>query len=161
MFDAVHAEVNASSSKDRPAKRLRSNPNRGVKNPAATGAQKQPGDAKRARIMPKSPETTDPSKSSHGLDSELLTNVVNQIENILPRVGKRQIDSPNIFNMIQQLFPNMVIHKVVACEGTDRRWGPPQGLSAEEAPYRRSLMKLRESKEISADSLWEKYDTFS
>ena len=55
----------------------------------------------------------------------------------------------------------MTIHKIVACKGTGRRWGPPKEFSPAVAPYRRSLMKIRTNQEFLVDPEWESYDMLS
>ena len=62
---------------------------------------------------------------------------------------------------LAKCFPNMVIKKVMGCEGTDRRWGPPKELQSQEAPFRRSIMKLRENLKVVVDPNWENYAEIS
>ena len=161
VMDALYAEVNASSSRERPAKRLKKTPTRGVKNPAATGVLAPTGGPKKQKTQTATQETPDDQVVDNDNIKEKVHEIVNRIENMLPRVGKKQIDSPSILQDLHAVFPEMNIKRVVACKGTDRRWGPPKDINTSEAPYRRSLMKLRENHDITWDPQWEKYDMLS
>ena len=81
-----------------------------------------------------------------------------QIEGELPRVGKKIINDPNIIQAMSKEFPEM---NIKACKGTDRRMGPPSHVHAQEAPFRRSIMKIRDSSEIVLDDAWENYEKLS
>lgn len=161
VMDALCAEVNASSSQERPAKRLKKTPTAGVKKPAATGGLAQTGVSKRRKSQTVSKEVPEDQGQEKEIIKEKIHEIVTRIENLLPRVGKKQIDSPLIMQELHAMFPEMIIKKVVACKGTDRRWGPPKDVNISEAPYRRSLMKLRENHDITWDQQWEKYDMLS
>ena len=83
--------------------------------------------------------------------------IMDEVESSLPRVGKNQVDQPSILQKIQAIFPEKIIKGVIACKGTERTMAPPSNLSAKDAPYRRSIMKLRSTGKIVTDQ-WEKYD---
>ena len=161
VMDALYAEVNASSSRERPAKRLKKTPTRGVKNPAATGVLAPSGGPKKQKTQVAIQATPEDQVVENENIKEKVHEIVNRIENMLPRVGKKRIDSPSILQDLHAVFPEMNIKRVVACKGTDRRWGPPKDINTSEAPYRRSLMKLRENHAITWDPQWEKYDMLS
>jgi len=51
-LDALTAELNVATVRERPTKRIRKSPAKGTKTPAATGALEQPGETKRMRLNP-------------------------------------------------------------------------------------------------------------
>ena len=163
-IDTMIDEVLAAAVKERPAKRLRRAPSKGVKTQAATGALEQPGEAKRMKTNPQSEEASTSSPSSNNssdIQQDLIEKALQQIEAVLPRVGKKQINSPNILQMLNAIFPKYQIVRVLAGKGTDRRFEPPSDINPEEAPYRRSIIRLRKDQQIILDPAWEKYDTLS
>ena len=124
MIDALSAEANAATAQDRPTKRPRMSPKQGVKQGAATGAHDNQKPPKRIRRQPSETPPMSSESSERKGDEKMLQEITSRIENLLPRVGKKQIDSPAIFQELQNLFPDMIIKRIVACKGTDRRWGP-------------------------------------
>eukprot|EP00435_Cladocopium_sp_Y103_P038246 s2140_g10.t1 len=159
-FDAVTAETHAASVKERPAKRLRKAPNRGTKSSAAAGELEQPTTSKRMRLSSTVEESL-PEEPQSSADMSNVEAILKRIEAILPRVGKRQIDSPSILKDLNELVPKYNIIKVIAGKGTDRKFEPPKEIVPEEAPFRRAIMRLRESQKVSLDPTWEKYDLLS
>ena len=83
-----------------------------------------------------------------------LTEILKSVESALPRVGKRVIDQPQVLQKIQEIFPEKIIKGVIACKGTERTMAPPKDISPREAPFRRSIMKLRSTGKIITDE-WE------
>eukprot|EP00435_Cladocopium_sp_Y103_P033991 s557_g8.t1 len=159
-FDVLTAEIHAASVRERPAKRLRKAPKRETKSPAATGELAQPDHPKRMRLQqPEEPMIAEETQNETFMKG--LEEVLKRIEAILPRVGKKQIDSPAIVKDLNEMFPKYNIVKIIAGKGTDRKFEPPKEISPEEAPYRRSFMRLRENQKISIDPAWEKYDMLS
>ena len=161
MIDALSAEANAASACERSNKRPRMSPKQGVKQGAATGAHDNQKAPKRLRSQPSEPSPMAQESTEIKIDEKKLQEITTRIENLLPRVGKKQIDSPSIFQELQDLFPDMLIKRIVACKGTDRRWGPPQSINPEEAPFRRSIMKLRSNLQVTIDPKWEQYNLLS
>eukprot|EP00435_Cladocopium_sp_Y103_P013545 s1620_g3.t1 len=161
VADCLYPEILASTAKERPAKGLRRAPIKGAKHDAATGALEQPPRAKRLKSSDPNASNPETVENSQPMNMQLVTDVCKRIGAILPRVGKKQIDSPNILHDLHQIFPDMKIHKVMACKGTDRRWGPPDSVQPTEAPFRRSIMKLREGLEVTIDPKWENYSMLS
>ena len=82
--------------------------------------------------------------------------VLRELQNLVPRVGKAEIQSTSILEKLQNLFPDRVIVTAIACRGTDRTMGPPQHLSKDMAPYRKTFMVFRPSGEIKYEREWEK-----
>ena len=117
---------------------------------------------KRQRLKP--PETTgnipNPKDEDHEDVSNQVTQIMDTIIPILPRVGKKMIDDPKILQMVQKVFPEKIIKAILACKGTERTMAPPENLSAREAPFRRAIMKLRSTGKIMTED-WEKYDELS
>ena len=67
------------------------------------------------------------------------------------------MDTPQILKLVQEAFPEKIIKGILACKGTERTMAPPNDLTSKEAPFRRSIMKLRSTGKITIDD-WEKYD---
>ena len=82
------------------------------------------------------------------------------VEPMLPRVGKRNVDSPQVLQKVQEMFPEKIIKGIVACKGTERTMAPPSSINPRETPFRRSISKLRSSGRVMIDG-WEKYDEVS
>ena len=82
--------------------------------------------------------------------------VFQEIQKILPRVGKREIQSSTILQQLQSIFPDRQIITAVACRGTDRTLPPPDKFHHTLAPYRKTIMILRPSGEIKYEREWEK-----
>lgn len=161
VLASLPTEVLAASAQERPSKRSRRAPIKGVKHDAETGALEQPQGVKRVKLSTGSHDGENDPAEQQPQPRAAIQEITNRIEAILPRVGKKQIDSPGILQDLQKEFPDVIIKKVVACKGTDRRWGPPKGFNPVEAPLRRSIMKLRENLKIIVDPSWEKYAELS
>ena len=87
--------------------------------------------------------------------------IMQKIEKLLPRVGRKVFDQPDIKQAMQEMFPEKIIKCIVACKGTERTLAPPEGLNKREAPFRRAIMKLRSNGSIIMEPEWEKHDTLS
>ena len=83
--------------------------------------------------------------------------IMQTVEPLLPRVGKKMMDTPQIMKLVQEAFPEKIIKGILARKGTERTMAPPNNLTSKEAPFRRSIMKLRSTGKITVDD-WEKYD---
>ena len=83
-----------------------------------------------------------PTPDDQGNDN-LSKDIVDRVKAILPRVGKTEIHDSDIIANLQKLFDDKKVVRVIACKGTERTIPPPQGLLAEEAPYRRALLVQR------------------
>ena len=163
LLEAITADANASSSKGRPAKRVKMTPSKGVKHEAesATGEPESTGVTKRVKMSQSSEVSPSSSSSTEIILSEAMENIMHKVEAILPRVGKKQFDTPKIISELNEMFPDMDIKRVVACKGTNRRCGPPNDVNPSQAPFRRSIMKLRDTLEIKMDPSWELYENLS
>ena len=100
-------------------------------------------------------------KHSPHVTKEMCEQFMKTIQQELPRVGKREIRSNTAWSQIQEIFHDKEIVRIIACRGTDRTLGPPTGLHHEEAPYRRTIMEIRETKEIKFEAYWERWDQLS
>ena len=88
---------------------------------------------------------------------ETCKQIINRVNQELPRVGRREITDPELLKQIQQVLgPNQVV-QVIACRGTDRTLAPPKGLNAEEAPLRRTLLLNRTTGTIQIEKHWENW----
>ena len=82
---------------------------------------------------------------------------MDKVKGILPRVGKTEIHDADIIANLQKLFDDKKVVRVIACKGTERTIPPPQGLLAEEAPYRRALIVQRGDHQIKVEDQWEEW----
>ena len=161
LFDQLYSEIFATGAKERRSKRVRLNPTRGHKTPAAAGASDRPGTAKRPKVATELPTDQPSNFNDFEPASEPIQKMMNKIESFLPRVGRKVLDQPDIIKHAKELFPDMGIKKILACKGTDRRLGPPLNMHPEEAPFRRSILKIRDTQEIMVERSWERYDQIS
>eukprot|EP00438_Fugacium_kawagutii_P005439 Skav226195 [mRNA] locus=scaffold2212:160140:165589:- [translate_table: standard] len=109
-------------------------------------------DAKRRKVTGKQGEM--PSLES-------CQQVIQSVSSQTPRVGKVEITDHVIIQHLQDLFPNRIIQRVIACRGTDRTMGPPSGMMTQEAPHRRALMVLRNNGQVAVEKHWERWDQLS
>jgi transposase InsO family protein len=92
---------------------------------------------------------------------ESFQQIIQTISMRAPRVGKMEITDSEIVTDLQNLFPQKLIQRVIACRGTDRTLGPPLNMMSQEAPYRRSLMVIRSTGKVAAEKHWERWDQLS
>ena len=123
-----------------------------VKSQLLTPVDNREGSAKRRRLD---------GKQSSPVDLEVCQNLFHDLQNLLPRVGRREIQDSDMLQKLQQVFPDKNIVTAIACRGTDRTMGPPEHLQKEVAPYRRTIMILRPSGSIQYEKEWEKWDNLS
>eukprot|EP00435_Cladocopium_sp_Y103_P045324 s1858_g13.t1 len=167
LMDQLEKSAEALAGTEPVAKKARLTPKRGQKVPVATRSSAEAVSSKRlkfgsARIQSGS-EPLDDAKTCEPQitqDPNILQ-VMTEIENVLPRVGKKSFNQPRIMQLLSQAFPNKEIKGVLACKGTDRKYGPPKELHPQEAPYRRTIMKHRSTQQVLVDPDWEKYDELS
>jgi hypothetical protein len=100
-------------------------------------------------------------KQSARVDLEICQSLFQDLQSILPRVGRREIQETEVLQKLQQIFPDKRVVTAVACRGTDRTMGPPEHLQGESAPFRRTIMILRPSGTIQYEKEWEKWDQLS
>ena len=142
MIDVVCAAV------DKPAKRLRISAARAHKTKRADRTPLTPSANKKVKT-PESSESLSEQLPADSQGQEVFHDIVEMIEPLLPRVGRKQMDQPTIMQAIQKAFPDKIIKCIMACKGNERTMGPPSTINAKEAPYRRATMKLR-----SNDHFW-------
>ena len=94
-------------------------------------------------------------------DVDILQGIINSVEQILPRVGRYEIQNQAILNQLQEIFSDKQIMRVIACRGTDRTLGPPERMNPQEAPFCRSLLLMRTTNEIKYERFWEQWDRLS
>ena len=151
MFDQV-LTLNS-----RPSKRPRLGPSRSLKAKTADRSLNAPDDAKRLKTVEKESEQPMVNMSSPANAQEVMS----MVEPMLPRVGRKEIDQPNVLQLVQKVFPDKRVVKVIACKGTERALGPPKNLNPREAPYRRAIMKSRTDLKVYCQEQWEQYDQIS
>ena len=108
---------------------------------------------KRRRLNQKSSESND---SNHY--QQLSQEIMQQVSQELPRVGRKEITDSNIKVKIQELFEDKVIHRIVACKGTERTLIPPKNMLMGEAPFRRAIVQLRGTTEVKIEDHWEPWE---
>ena len=96
-------------------------------------------------------------KQTSHISKELCQQILDKVNDELPRVGKYEITSPTTLRMLQHIFPEKIIHRAIACRGTDRTLAPPQGMHPDEGPYRRTILLERTTGEIKYEAHWEKW----
>ena len=87
---------------------------------------------------------------------EMCKEALQEVNKDLPRVGKREITNPSILVMLQNIFPDKSLHRVMACRGTDRTMAPPAGMHPQEAPFRRMLI-MKRTGETQYETYWERW----
>ena len=115
----------------------------------------QPSFQKRRRLDMKQ---TVPAESAI---NQVVQKIVQDVFQLLPRVGRTEITSSQLRNEIQSLFPEKQIVKILAGKGTDRTTPPPKDLNKIEAPFRRSIIQVRQTKEVKVEREWEKWDNLA
>jgi hypothetical protein len=101
--------------------------------------------AKRAKL-----DRTESGKPSLETCKELLK----RVGQLLPRVGKREINDHEVLQQIQAMFPEKQVVKVLSCRGTERTIGPPPQMHPQEAPYRKMIL-LRRNGDVQYEKNWE------
>ena len=87
--------------------------------------------------------------------------ILNRISKQTPRVGKVEITDDDVLQPLKQMFNDKIIISVISCRGTDRTIPPPAHVHAEEAPFRKTLMILRPSRQVAYEENWEKWNQLS
>ena len=87
--------------------------------------------------------------------------VLQEIQPMVPRVGKVTIQNSQIINKLQGMFPDKQIMSIVACRGTDRTLSLPKDSDKSSAPYRKALMILRSSNNVMFERHWEQWSELS
>ena len=87
--------------------------------------------------------------------------VFTEVNAIVPRVGKVHITNQDIIDSVQQLVPDRIVHRVVACRGSSRTLAPPDDLVKGEAPFRKSVFTLRNENVIKTETEWENWEDLS
>lgn len=93
--------------------------------------------------------------------TELWSQLFDKVNLLLPRVGRRAINQPEIVAQIQGLLPEKEIKHVMACKGTSRTIAPPKEIAVGEAPYRLGVYLERHSGNLLIDEEWESWESLS
>lgn len=91
---------------------------------------------------------------------EMCQQVIQDLSQQLPRVGRREITQENIVQQLQNIFPDKIVMRVMACRGTERTMEPPKKLHPQEAPYRRMLL-LQRDVDVKYERHWEDWTRLS
>ena len=92
---------------------------------------------------------------------EAWNKVFDKVDDVLPRVGKTQLDNPELMSEIQYLLPDKTIQFVIACRGSDRTIAPPPNMLSREAPFRKCVFLKRGTTKIFVEDQWEKWTELS
>ena len=87
--------------------------------------------------------------------------VFEELNRVVPRVGKKHIDDPAVIAKIQPLIPEKTLKFAVACRGTDRALGPIRPVLPGEAPFRKCLFSHRVTGALMIEENWEQWDNLS
>ena len=99
----------------------------------------------------------------HGLSSyELWNQVFDQVDAVLPRVGKKALDDQtDLLSKLQDLMPDKEIRCCIGCRGSNRTIAPPPSMTKGEAPFRKSAYILRGTQKIYVEDEWENWENLS
>ena len=92
---------------------------------------------------------------------EAWTKVFNQVDNSIPRVGKREIRDVTLLQELQGLLPDKQIQFAIACRGSSRTIAPPTTTVTGEAPYRKCAYLQRGTTRIFVEDQWENWEELS
>ena len=84
-----------------------------------------------------------------------------KIKPLLPRVGKRSLEQPEVLQAFQDLFPEKSIKRIQVCKGSDRTLPPPPDLMAQEAPFRKAIIISRIDEGVKVEKDWEMWKDLS
>eukprot|EP00435_Cladocopium_sp_Y103_P071350 s168_g37.t1 len=79
----------------------------------------------------------------------------------MPRVGRKHVTDPAVIQILNRIFDDKQVIRVIACKGTERAIPPPKDLLAEEAPFRRTIIECRGTQEIMVEDQWEDWTHLS
>ena len=109
---------------------------------------------KRRRIVEKG--------SDHSVNlTEKWKVIVDKVDHLTPRVGKKVIRDNEIINCFQELLPDKEVQFAIVCRGTDRALGPGKDVVLGEAPFRRCVFKHRTTDAIMIEESWELWEQLS
>ena len=90
-----------------------------------------------------------------------LETMIQNVEKQTPRVGKVVFQQGDIFNQVQQFFPDMHVKVIEACRGVDRKRELPIPAPSQLLPYRRTFGRDRKQQQVYCEPEWERWDTLS
>lgn len=76
----------------------------------------------------------------------------------LPRVGKREVDSPEIRQQVEKLIQPKQLHSLVGGKGLNRTTAPLSKCLEGEAPFRMLVFQHRDTGKIEGVGQWEQWD---
>ena len=90
--------------------------------------------------------------------SQAWQDIFSRLEKLLPRVGKRTIEDPQILQEVQNMIPNMQVIGIRSCRGSNRTLDPPTNLRRGDAPFRRAVFIERGTGQLRAEAEWENWE---
>ena len=109
-------------------------------------------DAKRRKLQGKQTVLSNFDKWSKMFD---------QVDALLPRVGKLELKDAGLIQSLQELMPDKTIKFVVACRGSNRTMGPPKNTVKGEAPFRKCAYIQRGTQQMFVEDQWEDWEMLS
>ena len=91
----------------------------------------------------------------------LCEQVCNRVLEIMPKVGRKEINDPQVKSMLQEMFGDKQVQRIIACKGTERTLVPPKDLMRGEAPYRRAVIMQRNTRNVLVEDQWEEWEDLS
>ena len=88
---------------------------------------------------------------------ETCRELIQKVDNLLPRVGTREIKDLAVLESLGNMFSDKQVVRIMACRGTERTMGPPEQLHPLEAPFRK-MMILRRNGDIQYEKNWERWN---
>ena len=151
-------EIHANLSEEPATKRPRLSVSIRAVRPAAS---QEVQEAKRRRITGKGgtiPAQVDDNPNNLKDESEKWKAILQDMTPQLPRVGRKEIDHPEIKSRVQSLIHPKMLHSIVAGRGLNRTTAPLTKTQVGEAPFRLLVYIDRDTGEISGGKQWEQWD---
>ena len=114
------------------------------------------------------PSTNEPAKRRR-LDikqnplscDQVWRSILEKCSPLIPRVGKKAIEDPEITKEVQTLIDDKRVCFLVAGRGIDRTMPPCKEVATGEAPFRKSVFIHRTSGKLLIEDEWEKWENLS
>lgn len=110
----------------------------------------RPKNAPSQEITAETPAKRQKLHGKQAVDSVLTrwNRVFDQVDRVLPRVGKVEVLNQEIIQEVQQLWNDKKVKYIMACRGSNRTIAPPERCTKGEAPYRKRIYIQRGTTKI-------------
>jgi len=120
--------------------------------------QTETPEAKRRKLIHKQP----PTPAYQELErTQQMNQILQKALEIGPKVGKRSFTEGEFFNKVQEHFSDKRVVAIEICKGADRYRAPPNGVTASNAPLRRTMGLHRNMVGHFVDQDWEDWTKLS